>query len=78
MEVSEQLMMQAWLGNLLRYLEDGEVEKCKSELRTALTRIDEDQAEHGLRPAGDDPSAVSSHGDVEVPAGLSSTQGEPQ
>ena len=61
MDVEEQMMMQVWLGNLRRMLDDGEVEAVKAQLDQALSRIDEDQAV--LRATGEG-SAVSGHGDA--------------
>lgn len=60
MNETEQMMLQLWLGNLLRMLKEGEVEQVKSELETALERIEEDQA----TPSGDEPPA--SDGDPPV------------
>ncbi|MGD9676508.1 MAG: hypothetical protein AB7V19_07485 [Candidatus Bipolaricaulia bacterium] len=50
MDVREQLMLQAWFGNLKRALEEDppRVEWVISELDTALSRVEEDQEANGL------------------------------
>jgi len=50
MDVSEQMMLQVWLGGLKAKLVDGDVKGVITELDIALARIDEDSA-----PAPDTP-----------------------
>lgn len=45
MDVTEQMMMQVWLGGLLGRLKEGQVDGVIKELETALERIEEDRAD---------------------------------
>ncbi len=54
MQEMEQMMLQIWLGNLLKMLKEGEVATVIEELETALSRIEEDQTPNGDEPPASD------------------------